>query len=45
MTQQPRMTARDFAPELLELYDFYAHGIISRREFRLLLHYRHLPPI
>lgn len=28
-----RMTARDFAPELLELYDFYAHGRISRREF------------
>src|SRR5690606_39878507 len=22
-----------FAPELLELYDFYAHGIIDRREF------------
>ena len=29
----PRMTARDFAPELLELYDFYAHGRITRREF------------
>jgi carboxymethylenebutenolidase len=28
-----RMTARDFAPELLELYDYYAHGRISRREF------------
>ena len=28
-----RLTARDFAPELLELYDFYAHGRISRREF------------
>lgn len=28
-----RMTARDFAPELLELYDFYAHGRITRREF------------
>jgi len=28
-----RMTARDFAPELLELYDFYAHGRITKREF------------
>ena len=28
-----RMTAKDFAPELLELYDFYAHGHISKREF------------
>ncbi len=28
-----RLTARDFAPELLELYDFYAHGLIDRREF------------
>lgn len=28
-----RMTARDFQPELLELYDFYVHGRISRREF------------
>src|SRR5690606_28803077 len=28
-----RLTAKDFAPELLELYDFYAHGIIDRREF------------
>ncbi len=28
-----RMTAKDFAPELLELYDFYAHGRITRREF------------
>lgn len=28
-----RMTARDFPPELLELYDFYAHGRISKREF------------
>lgn len=28
-----RMTAKDFAPELLELYDFYAHGMISKREF------------
>lgn len=28
-----RLTARDFAPELLDLYDFYAHGLIDRREF------------
>jgi carboxymethylenebutenolidase len=27
------MTAKDFSPELLELYDFYAHGRITRREF------------
>ncbi|UZE09793.1 YghX family hydrolase [Pseudomonas sp. B21-053] len=28
-----RLTAKDFAPELLELYDYYVHGQISRREF------------
>lgn len=28
-----RMTAKDFAPELLELYDFYVHGSITKREF------------
>ncbi len=28
-----RMTAKDFSPELLELYDFYAHGKIIKREF------------
>ncbi|MCF4994759.1 prolyl oligopeptidase family serine peptidase [Pseudomonas syringae] len=28
-----RLTAKDFAPELLELYDHYAHGKINRREF------------
>lgn len=28
-----RMTARDFDQELLELYDYYAHGLISKREF------------
>ena len=28
-----RLTAKDFSPELLELYDFYAHGKINRREF------------
>jgi carboxymethylenebutenolidase len=28
-----RLTAKDFDPKLLQLYDFYAHGMISRREF------------
>jgi carboxymethylenebutenolidase len=28
-----RMTAKDFDQELLELYDYYAHGIITKREF------------
>ncbi len=28
-----RMTARDFDQELLDLYDFYAHGKITKREF------------
>ena len=28
-----RMTAQDFDPELLELYDYYAHGMLSKREF------------
>lgn len=28
-----RLTAKDFPPEILELYDFYAHGKISRRDF------------
>ena len=28
-----RMTAQDFDQELLDLYDFYAHGKITRREF------------
>ena len=28
-----RMTAEDFPQELLDLYDYYAHGLISRREF------------
>lgn len=33
MTPQARLTAKDFDPELLELYDFYAHGMITKREF------------
>ncbi len=28
-----RLTAKDFGPEILELYDFYAHGMITKREF------------
>lgn len=28
-----RLTAKDFSPELLELYDFYAHGRITKRQF------------
>jgi carboxymethylenebutenolidase len=28
-----RLTAKDFAPELLELYDYYAHGMITKREY------------
>ena len=29
----PRMTAKDFDQELLDLYDYYAHGKITKREF------------
>ncbi|MEL6234608.1 MAG: YghX family hydrolase [Pseudomonadota bacterium] len=29
----PRLTAKDFQPELLELYDFYVHGQLTKREF------------
>jgi hypothetical protein len=32
-TPQPRLTAADFDQELLDLYDYYAHGKISKREF------------
>ncbi|PLC50638.1 dienelactone hydrolase [Pollutimonas subterranea] len=28
-----RLTAKDFTPELLQLYDFYAHGKITKRQF------------
>ncbi len=28
-----RLTAKDFSPELLELYDHYVHGKIDKREF------------
>ncbi|MBW8781881.1 MAG: dienelactone hydrolase family protein [Verrucomicrobia bacterium] len=29
----PRLTARDFDQELIDLYDYYAHGQIDRRTF------------
>lgn len=29
----PRLTAKDFPAELLELYDGYAHGRVTKREF------------
>ena len=32
-TPTKRMTAQDFDQELLDLYDFYAHGKITKREF------------
>lgn len=28
-----RMTAKDFDQDLLDLYEFYAHGMITKREF------------
>ncbi|SDB48515.1 carboxymethylenebutenolidase [Bauldia litoralis] len=33
LTPMRRKTAKDFPQELLELYDFYAHGKITKREF------------
>jgi len=33
MHDQPRMKARDFDPRILEIYDGYVHGKISKREF------------
>jgi len=33
MTPMPRRTAKDFPQELLDLYDFYAHGKLTKREF------------
>ncbi|MEO0999080.1 MAG: YghX family hydrolase [Pseudomonadota bacterium] len=29
----PRLTAKDFPQEILDLYDHYAHGMITKREF------------
>ncbi len=28
-----RLTAKDFDPKILELYDYYAHGMITKRQF------------
>jgi carboxymethylenebutenolidase len=33
LTPIRRKTAKDFPQELLDLYDYYAHGIITKREF------------
>jgi carboxymethylenebutenolidase len=33
LTGETRLTAKDFDPKLLQLYDFYAHGMMSKREF------------
>ncbi len=33
MTQGPRRTAADFDPRLLEIFDGYVHGAITKREF------------
>ena len=33
LTPTERKTAKDFPQELLDLYDYYAHGHISKREF------------
>ena len=33
MTTTPRLTAADFAPEVLQLFDQYVHGSLSRRGF------------
>ena len=30
---QVRRTAKDFPQELLDLYDYYAHGKLTKREF------------
>ena len=32
-TTMSRLTAKDFPQELLDLYDYYAHGKITKREF------------
>ena len=41
-----RLTAKDFPQQLLEYYDYYAHGKISKREFlQLAGKYTALPPL
>ncbi len=38
MEMNKRLTAKDFSPELLQLYDFYADGRISKRAAVLVVH-------
>ena len=33
MTTAPRKTAKDFDPRILEIFDGYVHGTMSKREF------------
>ena len=33
MNKTPRLSAADFAPEVLHLFDQYVHGSLSRRGF------------
>ncbi|MCB1609629.1 MAG: dienelactone hydrolase family protein [Xanthomonadales bacterium] len=33
MSQEPRLTARDFDPQVMQLFDQYVHGYIDRRGF------------
>jgi carboxymethylenebutenolidase len=33
MTQAPRKTAKDFDPRILEIFDGYVHGTMTKREF------------
>lgn len=33
MTKPPRLTTKDFEPEVLRLFDQYVHGVIDRRAF------------
>ena len=33
MTQSPRKTAKDFDPRILEIFDGYVHGAMTKREF------------
>ncbi len=38
MEMNKRLAAKDFSPELLQLYDFYADGRISKRAAVLVVH-------
>ena len=33
MNDKKKLTAKDFDQKILELYDYYAHGKITKREF------------